>query len=188
MIDDRASDHAQAVLASNLRRLRVARHLSLSELARATGISKATLSGIERGRGNPTVDTVARLAGALGSSLGELLDVAPVGEIRIVRSSQVVPAQGDSVPQRLLDGTPAGGGPTVAELMLDARSAYEVAARASGTRAQLYVLEGKLIAGPVERYTELATGDYASFPADVPLLYEATHRPARALLVTQVPG
>jgi hypothetical protein len=51
----------------------------------------------------------------------------------------------------------------------------------------MYVLAGTLIAGPAERYTELASGDYASFPADVPQLYETTRHAARALLLTQVP-
>jgi quercetin dioxygenase-like cupin family protein len=46
------------------------------------------------------------------------------------------------------------------------------------------VLEGKLIAGPVERVTELSAGDYASFPIDVPHVYETGRAAARALLLT----
>ena len=55
----------QETLAANLRRLRIARHLSLSELARATSMSKATLSSIENGRANPTVDTLYARPGSL---------------------------------------------------------------------------------------------------------------------------
>src|SRR3954452_4268606 len=77
----------QAQLAANLRRLRIARHLSLSELARATAMSKATLSGIENGRANPTVETLAALAGALRVPVGELLAEPPLGEVRVVRSA-----------------------------------------------------------------------------------------------------
>jgi quercetin dioxygenase-like cupin family protein len=47
------------------------------------------------------------------------------------------------------------------------------------------VLEGRLIAGPVERITELTAGDYASFPTDVPHVYEAGRQAARALLLSQ---
>ena len=75
----------QDVLAANLRRLRIARRLSLSELARATGMSKATLSSVESGRSNPTVETLAALAAALRVSLGELLEEPPLGEVRVVR-------------------------------------------------------------------------------------------------------
>jgi len=33
--------------------------------------------------------------------------------------------------------------------------------------------------------TELGAGDYASFPADVPHVYESGRHPARALVLTQ---
>ena len=46
------------------------------------------------------------------------------------------------------------------------------------------MLEGKLIAGPVERVTELAAGDYASFPIDVPHVYETERTGARALVLS----
>ncbi len=175
------------MLAANLRRLRIARHLSLSELARATGMSKATLSGIESGRSNPTVETLAGLAGALRVSLGEMLEEPPLGEMRIVRTAQALALGRDGAPRRLLDAIPAGGSVEVAELVLAAGQRSEVAASASGARAYLYVRAGKLLAGPVERHTELASGDYASFPAEVPHVYEAIGRPARALLLTQTP-
>jgi transcriptional regulator with XRE-family HTH domain len=87
MVDDRYSPGIQDTLAANLRRLRIARHLSLSELARATSISKATLSSIENGRANPTIETLAALASALRIPLGELIEELPPGDLRIVRAS-----------------------------------------------------------------------------------------------------
>src|SRR3954468_17411658 len=77
----------QAQLAANLRRLRIARHLSLSELARATSMSKATLSGIENGRANPTIETLSALAAALRVPLVELLEEPPVPPVRVVRAA-----------------------------------------------------------------------------------------------------
>ena len=47
------------VVAANLRRLRGGQGRSLSELARASGIAKATLSALEAGRGNPTIETLS---------------------------------------------------------------------------------------------------------------------------------
>jgi quercetin dioxygenase-like cupin family protein len=49
------------------------------------------------------------------------------------------------------------------------------------------VLKGTLIAGPLERVSELGCGDYISFPADVPHLYEAVRGAASALLLAQTP-
>lgn len=188
MIDDRTGTGVRRTLAANLRRLRIARHLSLSELARATSMSKATLSGIEGGRANPTVETLAGLAGALRTSIGELLEEPPLGEIRIVRAAHGEPLTRDGISRRPLDAIPAGAGVELAELVLAAGRRSELAARASGARAFVYVRSGKLLAGPAERHTELAPGDYTSFPADVPQVYEATRHPVRALLATLLPG
>ncbi len=187
MLDHAEHDGVQTVLAANLRRLRIARHLSLSELARATPMSKATLSSIENGRANPTVDTLASLAAALRVSIGELLEDLPVPEVRVVRATQGRLERRDGIPQRLVDTLSAGGALEVSELALPARAVHEAEARAAGWRAHVYVLQGKLITGPVELSTELGAGDYVSFPADVPHLYEAGRTPARALVISQAP-
>jgi transcriptional regulator with XRE-family HTH domain len=190
MLANESSRGLQDVLAANLRRLRIARHLSLSELARATRMSKATLSSIENGRANPTVDTLASLASALRISLVELLEELPLGEVRIVRAAQS-PAgtdQRDGVRHRMLDEVTIDGRLRVTEIAVAPRESHEVDAKASGSRAHVFVLQGKLIAGPVERSTELAPGDYTSFPADVPHVYEAGRGAARALLLSQGPS
>ncbi len=189
MVDDPAPRGIQHTLAANVRRARIARHLSLSELARATGTSKATLSGIENGRGNPTVDTLASLAGALQAPLGELLGETPtIGEVLIRRASAARPERHGGVSERVLDAIAPGAALRLTEIALDARQVHEVAPGPPGSRAHLYVLLGRLIAGPVERISELVAGDYAAFPADVPHAYEAGRQPARALLVAQSPG
>jgi len=175
------------VLAANVRRMRIARRLSLSELARMTGASKATLSGIERARANPTVETLALLAGALHIGVGELLVQPPLGEIRVVRATHDDTTARDELSRVVLDSIPAGTSVEIARLALPARHTHELAAQAHGARMHVYVLAGTLIAGPVERPTELASGDYASFPGDVPQAYEATRVPARALLLTHLP-
>jgi transcriptional regulator with XRE-family HTH domain len=184
MIAEKPSGVVQQVLAANLRRLRIARRLSLSELARATAISKATLSGVENGRSNPTVDTLAALADALQVSLSELLEEVPPGEIRIVRAVHGGPEHGEDVVGRHLDEVASAGRLELTEIALEAHATHEVRPMASGAWAHVYVIQGKLIAGPIERSTELASGDYAAFPADVPHAYEAGRHPARALLLT----
>jgi transcriptional regulator with XRE-family HTH domain len=187
MVDQAITDGVRDVLARNLRRLRIARHLSLSELARATRMSKATLSSIENGRANPTVETLAGLAAALRISLIELLEELPVGEVRIVRAAVARVNQRDGIRQRTLGELVVDGGVRIAEIALAEGGVHEIDARASGSRAHVFVLQGKLIAGPVERSTELGTGDYASFPTDVPHVYAAGRHLARALLLSEEP-
>jgi transcriptional regulator with XRE-family HTH domain len=189
MVNSSLGDDTRSRLAANVRRLRVARHLSLSRLARETSISKATLSAIERASGNPTIDTLTLLAGALRVSVAELLEEARAGEMRIVRFTQAAPwPPPPGGGRRTLESTgELHGDLRIDELVLAPAEVHEPPLRASGSRTAVLVLRGKLIAGPVERISELASGDYASFPADTPTLYEAARSAARALLVEYTP-
>ncbi|MDM2116126.1 helix-turn-helix transcriptional regulator, partial [Mycobacteroides abscessus] len=58
------TDH-NTLVARNVRRYRQERALSLGDLARRSGLSKQTVSKIEQGVGNPTVETLALLGEAL---------------------------------------------------------------------------------------------------------------------------
>jgi putative molybdopterin biosynthesis protein len=59
-------------IVNNLRRLRIARGLGQSELARRAGISRQALSAIEGGTYQPGVATALRIARALGQSVESL--------------------------------------------------------------------------------------------------------------------
>lgn len=48
-----------------VRQFRKIRHLTLDHLSNRTGISKSNLSKIENGKGNPSLETITRLALAL---------------------------------------------------------------------------------------------------------------------------
>jgi transcriptional regulator with XRE-family HTH domain len=188
MIRNQEGDEVKARLASNLRRLRIARHLSLSALARLTSTSKATLSAIENGRANPTVDTLALLAGALRVSIADLMEEPQMGEMRIVRASQAEHRSGKDVSQRRLDAILGlHGDLEIFELSLPPHHTHEMSPRAAGSRQRVLVLQGKMIAGPRERISELSSGDYASFPADALHVYETGRTSARSLISAYTP-
>lgn len=87
----------------------------------------------------------------------------------------------------MLEATTLDGRAELQELCLPASYVREEESRPAGARTHVLVLQGKLLAGPVERISELAPGDYASFPADVPHLYEAPRGAARALVLAYYP-
>ena len=62
-----------AKIGSNLKQLRLRRHLSTRELASRSGVSHSTISLIERDKISPTVDTLQAVLDALGSRLSEFL-------------------------------------------------------------------------------------------------------------------
>lgn len=60
----------------NVRRARQRRGLSIEELAQEAELSYSYLGEIERGRRNPTLDVVEKLAQAVGEAPHRLLDPA----------------------------------------------------------------------------------------------------------------
>jgi len=68
--------NGRAVLAARVKDLRGERHLSQAALAERAGMHRTYLSSIERARRNVPLDTVCRLAWALGVEVRDLLTVA----------------------------------------------------------------------------------------------------------------
>jgi transcriptional regulator with XRE-family HTH domain len=73
---------ARALVAWNLRRLRVRRGLSQENLAVDAGVDRTYVSRLERGLENPTVGVLEQLADALNSGIVEFFDVPAAGEPR----------------------------------------------------------------------------------------------------------
>ncbi|GAA3844259.1 helix-turn-helix transcriptional regulator [[Pseudomonas] carboxydohydrogena] len=71
---------ATALVAWNLRRLRVKCAISQEALAVDAGVDRSYVGRIERGVENPTVETLDRLAGALDVAVSEMLTVPKQGE------------------------------------------------------------------------------------------------------------
>ena len=65
---------AKRVLGRRLKALRKRAAMTQEELAERAGINPKYISGIERGRENPTLDTLLRLARELGVQPVELFD------------------------------------------------------------------------------------------------------------------
>jgi transcriptional regulator with XRE-family HTH domain len=72
------TEHEQELIALGqaIRRLRRARHLSIKALALEAGVSASHLARIERGHGNPKLDTLYGLARALGVAFSQIVRVA----------------------------------------------------------------------------------------------------------------
>lgn len=64
----------RAVLGENVRRLRRERELTQEQLAFEAQIDLTYVGGIERGRRNPSLIVIARLAAALGVAPATLLE------------------------------------------------------------------------------------------------------------------
>lgn len=54
--------------------LRKQKNLTQVELAKKSGVDRGYLSKIENGEGNPTYDTLQKIAAALDCKVGDLID------------------------------------------------------------------------------------------------------------------
>jgi transcriptional regulator with XRE-family HTH domain len=71
----------RALVAWNLRRIRVKRGLSQERLAFDAGVDRSYVGGLERREENPTVDVLDRLAKTLSVSLSEFFVEPPKGAL-----------------------------------------------------------------------------------------------------------
>jgi len=60
-------------LGENLKKIRIEKNITQTELAKKLGSDKSFVSTIENGKTNPTLSTISSLAQALGVSIDELL-------------------------------------------------------------------------------------------------------------------
>ena len=148
---------------ARIRVLREARGLSLSALAAQAGIGKGSLSELETGRRNPTLDTLYAVATPLGVPLAALLDdhdgAAVADEGVVATRVRVLREPGRTTEVYLL--------------RLAAGVERTSPAHPAGVEEQLVVLAG---AGEVEhggQVLAVGPGDHVRFAADVPHSYRA---------------
>ena len=60
-------------LGKNLRRIRTEKGMSQGDICRALNLDRAHICNIENGKQNPTLDTIAKIAKALGVKSDQLL-------------------------------------------------------------------------------------------------------------------
>src|SRR3954464_12601486 len=97
------------VIARSLRRERTRAGLSLSEVAKRAGVAKSTLSQLEAGSGNPSIETLWALAVALDVPFSPLAD-PPSGPVEVIRAggAPTLLAEHAAYPGALLSSCPPG--------------------------------------------------------------------------------
>lgn len=152
-----------ADVGARIRALREARGLSLSGLAAEAGIGKGTLSELETGQRNPTLDTLYAVATPLGVPMAALMDdhdgAMLVDDGIVTVRLRVVREPGRTTEVYLLRLAPG----------VERRSPAHVA----GVEERLVVLTGT---GEVEHgggVDGFGPGDHVHFAADRPHAYRA---------------
>jgi XRE family transcriptional regulator, regulator of sulfur utilization len=158
------------VTTSNVARVirahREARGWSLGGLAKQTGLSKTLLSRLESGTGNPSLETLWRLARAFDIALGTLLGENDSPAIQVIRSQDGRLLTSESgLSARLVLAEGREHRTEIYEAHLVGASEY-VSSHPPGTEELVFCLEGALEVGPEGLEEELSVGDAIWFPGD----------------------
>jgi XRE family transcriptional regulator, regulator of sulfur utilization len=167
------SDCDPVEVGRRVRGLREAQGVSLSQLAKRAGIGKATLSGVENGRRNPTLETLWAITAQLGVPIGAILDEPPKPEDGLPISHGPV-VHGAAVEATLLETfEEADAVIELFRLLIPPGTTQRSQPHHSGVSEHITVFRGRLVAGPVSGPFTAGPGDHLTWVADVPHLYRA---------------
>ncbi|MHA7283604.1 helix-turn-helix domain-containing protein [Arthrobacter sp. TMS2-4] len=169
----------RSAVASRITRLRQDRGLSLSGLALQAGIGKGTLSELEAGARNPTLETLYALAGPLGVPLTGLVGDEPGRGV----SDGVVDTRLLTV--RTHDD---GGTTEVFWLIISPTGTRVSPAHGFGTVEHLRVVRGHARVGVLGAEQDAGPGDALSWHADVVHSYASTGGGAEGVLTIETPA
>lgn len=163
-----------AGVGDELRRLRKARDLTLEELARRASVSVGLISQIERGRGNPSFNTLVQVAHALSVPIARLFhtadDSSPVVRVHERRNLEMPgSADVDAVHQLLTPGLRNA----LEALWVEAPPGYDTSSNPFTHAGEEF---GLILAGrhevTVDGVTyELGPGDAITYPSTAPHSY-----------------
>jgi transcriptional regulator with XRE-family HTH domain len=182
--DTSAADIAAALdqVGARLKRLRTQRRMTLTGVAKATGISKSTMSRLETGQRRPTLELLLALSHAYRVPLGDLVAAPEVGDPRIqlkpgpVKGRTVIPLT------RQPDGMQAWK-------IVIPTSKVTPEPRAHDGYEWIYVLSGHMRFVLGDQDVVLGPGEVASFDTLVPHWFGSTgDEPAEILSIFGRPG
>jgi transcriptional regulator with XRE-family HTH domain len=188
-------DGAVQPIARNLRRWRMTRAMSLSALAEQAGVAKSTVSLIERGQGNPSIDTVWALASALGVPFASLFhDESPADDVLVVREDDgsvvAIDQTGldtDGLVIRHMLTRTGGSLIEIYTFVLGEGAVRHADAHVNGLFEHITVAAGTVEIS-TESFSEVVSqGDLISFRADRPHSYRVIEGPVRLVSVHEYP-
>ncbi|MFP5071576.1 helix-turn-helix domain-containing protein [Pseudonocardia nantongensis] len=155
-------------LGRRVRKGRQHRGLTLQGLADAAGVSRSMLSEVERGAKMPTVLVLDRVAGALGSSVAQLLDDHRRKSVVVIRADdQRVEVENGWTWRLLSPALPDRSIQVVRVVAPPGSDGPEFPAHAPGAREWLALEHGRLRVTVGSEAVDLEAGDAVSFVGDV---------------------
>ncbi len=157
------------MIGATLRAVRRRQGMTLRQVAEAAGVTESFLSQVERDIASPSIATLRRVAVALGTSIGVLLDdVGPQGQLVRAADRRIVTYPGlDARDEFLTDGS--GGRLQVILSVVEPGGGTGPEAYSHESDEEcLIVLEGALDLWVGAEHHRLETGDAIRYPSRTP--------------------
>lgn len=174
------------LIANAIQRERSRKGLSLSALAAKAGLAKSTLSQLESGKGNPSIETLWAIAETLDVTFSTLFEVSKP-DVSLVRANEGARLGSDhsTFQTTLLANCPTGTRRDVYRVDLEPGTTRRSTPHPAGTFEHAIVCVGEARVGPLEATEMLSAGDYYRYPADRPHIYEATQAGTQMIVVME---
>jgi transcriptional regulator with XRE-family HTH domain len=175
-----------ASLAAALRRERTRVGVSLTELARRAGIAKSTLSQLEAGSGNPSLETLWALSVALDVPFSQLLD-PPAPRVHVIRAGDgpAVFAEEANYQATLLAASPSAARRDIYRVSAEPDTPRQSDPHMSGVIEHVVLTAGSALVGIASDPVQLGPGDYIAYPGDVAHVFQALTAGTTAVLVSE---
>lgn len=178
-------------VAARLHHLRNERHLTLEQLSRISGVSRAMLWQVEQGRSAPTIKVLSRLADALGVPVTAFLEPDGGKTTIVLRRAAAKHLSSDDgrCTSRALFPYIGVHDVEFYELRLEEGAQQCADPHPPGTRENLVVAEGRVEIEVGGHCHSLAAGDALYFDADVHHVYRNNRDCAAVLYLVMIhPG
>jgi transcriptional regulator with XRE-family HTH domain len=174
------------VIASSLRRERARAGLSLTEVAKRAGIAKSTLSQLESGTGNPSVETLWALCVALEVQFAALVD-PPRPKVQVIRANEgpAIYSEHADYSATLVASCPPKARRDIYRIEVAPGPGRESQPHMPGIVEHVVLSTGRALVGPISEPVELRPGDYIAYPGDLPHVFQALEPGTTAVLVNE---
>ena len=161
------------IIGNKLKDIRNKRNLSLDEVARLTGVSKAMLGQIERGKSNPTVSTLWKIATGLKISFSLFID-EDQEDLKVIDQKDISPIIEDNNRMKLYPIFPfdANKGFEIFTIELEPDCNHISTPHNEGVEEYIIVTEGQIEININSKKFILEKGNSMRFMANAPHSYK----------------
>ncbi len=159
---------------------------SIAEVARRAGIAKSTLSQLESGVGNPSIETLWSLCVALDIPFAKLIETQQ-SQIQVLRKGEGISVTADHSDYTaiLLATCPPAARRDIYQLTVQPGEPRLSEPHMIGNIEHVILTQGSALVGLTDSPVELSPGDYMSYPGDKPHMFQALEKDTMAVFISE---